>query len=52
VWREALTVLAQRTREELLSDLGALSALVARLGGAEAVAGAVAALEDVRRWWP
>jgi len=52
LWREALAVLARRTREDLLSDLGALSALVARLGGAEAVAGAVDALEDVRRWWP
>jgi hypothetical protein len=32
-------------------DLGALSRLVARLGGAAALTEAVAAIEDVRRWW-
>jgi len=51
-WQETLHLLARRTRRDLLSDLRALSPLLAVLGGAEAVAATFRAIQSVGRWWP
>jgi len=51
-WQETLHLLARRTRPDLLSDLRALSPLLAALGGAEAVAATFRAIQSVGRWWP
>ncbi len=50
--REALPILAERTRKQLLADLGALVPVIEALGGAEAVEEAVQAVQDVGWWWP
>jgi hypothetical protein len=44
--------LARRQRRDLLSDLSALAPILSALGGAEAVAGTLRAIQDVGRWWP
>jgi hypothetical protein len=51
-WQETLPILARRTRPDLLSDLRALSSLIAALGGEEAIAETFRAIQDVGRWWP
>jgi hypothetical protein len=51
-WQETLPILARRTRPDLLSDLRALSSLIAALGGEEAIAETFRAVQDVGRWWP
>jgi hypothetical protein len=52
LWAETLPVLVSRTRRNLLSDLRALAPVIAKLGGAEAVAETFRAIQDVGRWWP
>jgi hypothetical protein len=52
LWAESLPVLSGRTRQDLLTDLRALAPVIARLGGAEAVAETFRAIQDVGRWWP
>jgi hypothetical protein len=47
-----LHFLARRPRKHLLSDLRALAPVLAALGGPEAVAETVRAIQDVGRWWP
>ena len=51
LWTHTLHVLASRMRPNFLEDLGALSAAIAP-GGEQEVLPVVAAIEDVRRWWP
>ncbi len=51
-WPETLHALAGRPRKDLLSDIRALSPVLAALGGAEAVQEALRAVQDVGRWWP
>jgi len=50
IWRETLPVLAARTRKDLLSDLHALSPVIAALGGPEAIVETFHAIQDVGRW--
>ena len=52
LWVETLKRLCARSREDLLQDLGALSPVIARLGGANAVIEVAHAIDDVGRWWP
>jgi len=52
MWPDTLHVLATRTRQDLLADIHALSPVIARLGGQEAVAETFRAIQDVGRWWP
>ena len=52
LWQENLHVLAQRTRKDLLSDLGALAPVILALGGPEALEDTACAIQDVGRWWP
>jgi hypothetical protein len=52
LWCETLHVLASNSRDELLSDLRALSPVIVSLGGPEAAAETIRAIEDVGRWWP
>jgi hypothetical protein len=52
LWTETLHDLARRTRAELLSDLSALSPVIAALGREEATAETFRAIQDVGRWWP
>jgi hypothetical protein len=52
LWRQTLPILANRTRSNLLSDLGALLPIILRLGGAQAAAALFTAIQDVGRWWP
>jgi hypothetical protein len=52
LWRETLPPLASRTRKDLFSDIRALAAIMAALGGAEAVLETFRAIQDVGRWWP
>jgi hypothetical protein len=49
LWRETLTILARRTRKDLLTDVGALSPVLAVLGGGEAIHETMLAIEDVGR---
>jgi hypothetical protein len=51
-WTGVLWMLAIRRRRNLLDDLCALAPLIAKSGGQPAVGRAVAAIEDVGRWWP
>ncbi len=52
LWCETLHVLASRTRKCLLSDLQALSPLVAALGEKDAIVETFRAIQDIGRWWP
>ena len=52
LWPETVHRAADRTREDLLSDISALGPAIARLGGVEAVAETFRAIQDVGRWWP
>ncbi len=52
LWIETILVSATRKRESLLWDLGALLPMIAALGGSEAMADTVRAIQDVGRWWP
>ncbi len=52
LWRQALPVLAARTREGLLPDLRSLTTMVVALDGQEAALGVYQAIRDVGRWWP
>jgi hypothetical protein len=48
----ALDDATARSRFDFLYDLAALAPLVARLGGAVAVKGVCAAIQQAHRWWP
>jgi hypothetical protein len=50
-WAESLRR-ASRSRRPVLQELEALADVIAALGGRDAVADVVAAVEDVDRWWP
>jgi hypothetical protein len=52
LWREAIHVLATRTRQDLLSDLDAMRLVIRALGGADAEAETRQAIADVGRWYP
>ena len=51
-WQEVLPVLADSTRENLLSDLRALAPAIDGLGGQVALAETCRAVQDVGHWWP
>jgi hypothetical protein len=51
-WQETLPLLAARTRQDLLSDLQALTPVLATLGGEATAVEAFHAIRDVGRWWP
>jgi len=52
IWKEILRFQVTRTRRDLYADLGALSPILSRLGGPDAIAYTFRAIEDVNRWWP
>lgn len=52
VWWRALRRSSEMSRADLLANLLALSPLLERLDGAEAVAELAEAVHDVGRWWP
>ena len=52
VWSQGLHALAQRSRPDLLLDLAFLAPILGHLGGAQAVAGVMRQVEEVRRVWP
>lgn len=52
LWQATLPVLAGRPREDLLSDLAALEGVLYALGGELAATEALAAVQDVGRWFP
>jgi hypothetical protein len=52
LWREALPILASRSRPDLLTDIGSLAPVIEAVGGADALRGTLLAVEDVGRWWP
>ncbi|MCS7286523.1 MAG: hypothetical protein RMK30_06645 [Anaerolineae bacterium] len=49
---EILSVLARRTRRDLLSDFQALAPVIHALGGEQAVVETFQAIQDTGRWWP
>jgi hypothetical protein len=51
-WAQALPLLANSTRHDLLFDLRFLMPVIIRLGGPRAVADIFQAIQDVGRWWP
>ncbi|GAK58799.1 NB-ARC domain protein [Candidatus Vecturithrix granuli] len=52
LWPGVLARLAQRSRQDLLSDLEALTPVIAIIGGDEAIAELARAIQGVGRWWP
>jgi hypothetical protein len=51
-WCKMLPVLACDTRSFLVQDVGALAPVIDAMGGEEAVAEALRAIQDIGRWWP
>jgi len=51
-WCETLHFLAKRTRADMLSDLGALSPLIAELGGTKSLEHLIHIINQVTTWWP
>lgn len=51
IWKKFLDVATKYTRNELLSDLAALSPLISILGSKEALQEAFTVTKDVARWW-
>jgi hypothetical protein len=52
LWRKTLSILAYRTRQDLLLDLCALVPVISVLGGVEAIAEISRAIMEVGQWWP
>ncbi|NEO67351.1 MAG: apoptotic protease-activating factor, partial [Moorea sp. SIO4G2] len=52
LWQEFLHTLACRDRQQFLRDLVDLYPTIISLGGKEALAAIVKAVQDVSRWWP
>ncbi|NEP53784.1 MAG: hypothetical protein F6K65_35285, partial [Moorea sp. SIO3C2] len=52
LWQEFLHTLACRDRQDFLRNLVNLSPTIISLGGKEALAAIVEAIQDVSRWWP
>jgi hypothetical protein len=52
LWCQTLHGSATRVRSALLSDLGALTPVIFRLGGEAAIAESTSAIADVGRWFP
>jgi len=52
LWCKTLHILAQRTRNDLLSDIVALSPVIAALSAPESIEDTVQAILDVGQWWP
>ncbi|QEH37826.1 Regulatory protein AfsR [Aquisphaera giovannonii] len=52
LWNTTLEASSMRTRRDLLGDLSILHAVLAKVGGAEAVAETYWAIRNVGRWWP
>ncbi|NEQ83905.1 MAG: hypothetical protein F6K26_28095, partial [Moorea sp. SIO2I5] len=52
LWQEFLHTLACSDRQSFLRDLVHLSPTIICLGGKEALAAIVEAVQDVSRWWP
>lgn len=51
-WSKTLPVLANRTRSDLLNDIGVLTPVIIALGGEKAIVETFHAIRDVGRWWP
>jgi ribosomal 50S subunit-associated protein YjgA (DUF615 family) len=51
LWKNLLNFLSYRTRANLLSDVAALTPVIAALGGEAATAKTAQAIQDVSRWW-
>ena len=52
LWRETLHVLALRTRQDVLRDLGELSNIIVGMGGSKAALETAEAITLVGCWWP
>jgi hypothetical protein len=52
LWCNTLPILAARRRKDVLSDLPAVAPVIQALGGLEAIAETLRAIQDVGRWWP
>jgi hypothetical protein len=52
LWREMLSGLASRTREDLFENVAILLPLLVVLGGPPAVAEVFSTVQDVCTWWP
>jgi hypothetical protein len=51
-WQTTLHRLAQRTRQNLLGDISALTPFIHALGGDKAIVETFHAIQDVGEWWP
>jgi hypothetical protein len=51
-WQKTLRNLANLSRHNGLFVLKAYAPILAKLGGAQAVAGTLRSIQDVGRWWP
>ena len=52
IWKSALHRSIAGTRPDVLTHIRVLAPLIARLGGAKAVAAAIHSIQDVAGWWP
>jgi len=52
LWCEALHILANRSRQDLLANLQSLAPIISVLGGSEAIVETSRAILEVGHWWP
>jgi hypothetical protein len=52
IWLATIQTSTSRTRKDLLSDISAMTPVIATLGGADAIRETHKAVIDIDRWWP
>ena len=52
LWQDTLTILARRSRGDMLREIGALAPVIAALAGVKGVVETIRAIHDVTKWWP
>ncbi|MEB3181642.1 MAG: hypothetical protein VKL59_21795 [Nostocaceae cyanobacterium] len=51
LWKDTLHLLSRKKRQDLQPDIAALTAVIFKLGGKEAMLELASAIQDVGKWW-